>query len=127
MKRSNVALSVTCAVALAAGAAAIQAAPHDPAPASKSAGSAALHKAMEDANKQSMGMKMKGMTDDDFAMMMSMHHKSAIAMAEVELQHGKDPKLQAMARNIIDSQKKEIAEFEAWMQAKGHGAPGHQR
>jgi uncharacterized protein (DUF305 family) len=55
---------------------------------------------------------MSGDTDHDFAMMMKKHHESAIDMAEMELQSGKDPKLCSMARNIISSQKKEIKEFE---------------
>ena len=69
-------------------------------------------------------MKMTGDADHDFASMMAMHHQMAIDMAQVELKEGRDPKIQDMARRIIDAQKKEIAAFEAWM--KDHKpAAGH--
>lgn len=59
--------------------------------------------------------KMTGDVDHDFAMMVSMHHKSAVDMAQLELEHGRDPKMQEMARKIVADQEKEIAEFSAWM------------
>lgn len=60
--------------------------------------------------------------------MMTMHHKMAVDMAEIELKEGRDPKIQAMARRIIDSQKKEIAQFEAWMKDNKPATPasGHE-
>ena len=97
---------------------------HEP-DASMSAGSQALHTAMEKGHKDMMGMKMTGDADHDFAMMMVSHHKGAIVMSDIILKHGKDPKIQAMARKIIDAQKKEIAEFEAWMKAHKPAAAGH--
>ena len=63
-------------------------------------------------------MKMSGDVDKDFAMMMKMHHQGALTMAQAELDKGKDPKMQEMARKIIDSQKKEIAEFEQWLMTR---------
>jgi uncharacterized protein (DUF305 family) len=60
-------------------------------------------------------MKSSGNTDHDFAMMMKMHHQSALDMAEVELQQGKDPKMRSMAKKIIEAQKKEIKEFDQWL------------
>lgn len=60
-------------------------------------------------------MKMSGDTDRDFAMMMKMHHQGAIDMAQMELQSGKDPKIRAMAKRIIDAQQKEIKEFDQWL------------
>ena len=62
-------------------------------------------------------MPMSGNTDHDFAAMMKMHHQGAIDMAQQELQSGKDPKMRAMAKRIIDAQKKEIKEFEQWLGA----------
>ena len=67
-------------------------------------------------------MQMSGDTDRDFAMMMKMHHQGAIDMAQQELQGGKDPKMRAMAKRIIEAQKKEIKEFEQWL-AKHGSAP----
>ena len=49
--------------------------------------------------------------------MMRMHHEDGIKTAQMELQHGKDPKMREMAQKIIDSQKKEIAEFDEWLKA----------
>ena len=60
-------------------------------------------------------MPTTGDTDHDFAMMMKKHHQSALDMANVELQQGKDPKLRSMAKGIITSQKKEIKEFDRWL------------
>ena len=66
-------------------------------------------------------MQMTGDVDHDFAMMMSMHHKTAVEMAQIELKHGRDPKMQEMARKIVPAQEKEIAAFNAWM--KDHPPP----
>ena len=63
-------------------------------------------------------MKMSGDIDRDFAMMMKMHHQGAIDMAQMELKSGKDAKMKAMAKRIIEAQQKEIKEFDAWL-AKG--------
>ena len=60
-------------------------------------------------------MQTTGDTDRDFAMMMKIHHQGAIDMSEVELKSGKDPKMRAMAKGIIEAQKKEIKEFEQWL------------
>jgi uncharacterized protein (DUF305 family) len=65
-----------------------------------------------------MSKPMTGDADKDFAMMMIPHHQGAIDMAKVELQHGKDPKLRAMAETIIKAQEKEIAELKAWQAAR---------
>jgi uncharacterized protein (DUF305 family) len=62
-------------------------------------------------------MQTTGDTDRDFATMMKMHHQGAIDMSQMELQSGKDPKMRAMAKRIIDAQKKEIREFEQWLAA----------
>ena len=60
-------------------------------------------------------MKMSGYTDRDFAMMMKMHHQGAIDMAQMELKNGKDAKMRAMAKRIIEAQQKEIKEFDLWL------------
>ena len=61
------------------------------------------------------GMKMSGDTDKDFAMMMKMHHQKALDMAQMELDHGKSPEMKKMAQQIIVAQKKEIAQFDRWL------------
>lgn len=45
------------------------------------------------------------------------HHQGAIAMAEVELQMGKDEESKKLAQEIIDAQKQEVAEMTAWIEA----------
>ena len=64
-------------------------------------------------------MKPTGNTDVDFAMMMRVHHQSAVTMAEAELQNGKDPQMRAMAKDIIRAQKKEIAVFDKYLAKRG--------
>jgi uncharacterized protein (DUF305 family) len=95
---------------------------------SKDSASGRMHAVMMAGQKDmpSMMTKMTGDPDHDFAMMMSHHHKMGINMAEIEVKDGKDAKMREMAQKIIDSQKKEIAEFEAWMKqhrpASGHAS-----
>lgn len=62
-------------------------------------------------------MTPSGNPDKDFAMMMMPHHQGAIDMAELQLKYGKDPELRKMAQEIIDAQKREIADFEKWLAA----------
>ena len=77
--------------------------------------SAALQKPMMDSMQQMQSMPMTGDMDHDFVMMMREHHQSALDMAQAELEHGKDPKIRSMAKKIITSQKKEIAQFDQWL------------
>ena len=81
-------------------------------PSKKPMASDSIHAAMMKGCKPA---KMTGDVDHDFAMMMSMHHQSAVDMAQLELKHGRDAKMQEMARKIVADQEKEIAEFSAWM------------
>lgn len=77
---------------------------------------------MTDMNNKMSTMKSSGNMDVDFAMMMRVHHQAALTMAEAELQHGKDPQMRVMAKDIIYAQKKEIAVFDKFL-AK-HGESG---
>ena len=70
---------------------------------------------MKDMNEKMSSMQSSGNTDMDFAMMMRMHHQSAVTMAETQLRDGKNPQMRAMAKKIIVSQKKEIAEFDRFL------------
>ena len=60
-----------------------------------------------------------GDADVDFNKQMRGHHVAAIEMAEVQLKHGKDIESRALAQEIIDAQKKEIAEIDAWLAKRG--------
>ena len=79
---------------------------------SMSSGSKEIQQIVEKSSKKMPSMKMCGKVDGDFAAMMAIHHESAIEMAEVELKEGKDPELKAMAKNMIEMQKKEKSELE---------------
>lgn len=70
---------------------------------------------MKDMNEKMSSMQPSGNTDVDFATMMRIHHQSAVTMAEAQLRDGKNPQMRAMAKKIIASQTKEIAEFDRFL------------
>jgi len=78
-------------------------------------GSGDMRGSMMGMMKNMDSMKMTGDSDRDFATMMKMHHQGAIDMAQMELQSGKDAKMRAMAKRIIEAQQKEIKEFDRWL------------
>lgn len=59
--------------------------------------------------------------DPDVAFVRGMipHHQSAIDMARVVLQHGKDERTKKWANDVIREQEREIAEMRAWLKEKG--------
>jgi len=63
-----------------------------------------------------MGKPMTGDADHDFATMMREHHKGAIDMARVELEHGKDPELKSLAQKMIEDQSREIKQLDEWLE-----------
>ncbi len=54
-------------------------------------------------------------SDRDFVKGMIPHHESAIEMAKLVPGRTKDPQLVKLAQDIVDSQSKEIAEFNDWL------------
>lgn len=88
----------------------------------KSMASMEMHRSMMGGMREMESMPMTGDPDHDFAMMMKKHHQSAIDMAQKELQHGKDPKIKAMAKKIISSQRSEIKAFDQWLSKHKSGA-----
>lgn len=63
-------------------------------------------------------MNMMAMTkdpDQDFAMMMKMHHQGAINMAQYELDKGGDAEMRATAQKVKDAQQGEISQLEGFM------------
>lgn len=78
-----------------------------------------MHAAMEGMQAKMSAMKMTGMADADFAMMMVAHHQAAIDMAKAELESGKDREMLKIAKKVVADQTKEIAKLEAWLK-KNH-------
>ena len=78
---------------------------------------AALMQSMGDMQHGMSSAPMTGDADADFVRSMLAHHKGAVAMAQVELQYGKDRAMRALATSIIASQGKEIARMQSWLDA----------
>lgn len=57
--------------------------------------------------------------DLDFARAMLAHHQGAVAMAQIQLEHGTDPEVRALAQAIIDAQAAEIAQMQAFIAKMG--------
>ncbi|MBC6605420.1 DUF305 domain-containing protein [Hymenobacter sp. BT188] len=69
-----------------------------------------------------MPMTSTGDVDKDFAMMMTVHHQSAVDMAKLEVAQGTDPELKKMAQQMITEQQKEIQQFNEWLKQHGGAA-----
>jgi uncharacterized protein (DUF305 family) len=77
-----------------------------------------LKNTMEQMMKEMKSMKMSGDVDKDFAMMMMMHHKAGLEMANNEIAHGKDAELKKAAQKMVEEQKKEMKELQDWLNNK---------
>jgi uncharacterized protein (DUF305 family) len=89
-----------------------------PAPAPAAAADAPSTKAFMAANDRmhkDMAIQFSGNADADFVKAMLPHHQGAVDMAKIVLEHGKDPKVRKLARDIIRSQNVEIAFMKTWL------------
>lgn len=86
-------------------------------------GSTELGHVMQKGAQEMQSMKPTGDIDHDFVMGMKKHHQDALAMSKVLLKYGKDPEARQFAQKIVDSQRKEIEEFDRWMSR--HPEMGH--
>ena len=60
-------------------------------------------------------------SDPDAAFVKGMipHHRGAIDMARVVLQHGKDEQAKKWANDVIREQQREITEMQEWLKKRG--------
>ncbi|MCC3160226.1 DUF305 domain-containing protein [Hymenobacter sp. 15J16-1T3B] len=78
---------------------------------------------MHDMMTQMMAMTKTQDPDNDFAMMMKMHHQGAITMSQEELRSGKDADMKQMAQTIITKQQAEIQQLDAFLSSHPAHAP----
>jgi hypothetical protein len=62
-----------------------------------------------------MGDSYTGDVDLDFARGMVPHHRGAVDMARIELQHGTDPSMRELARKVVATQEQEIELMQEWI------------
>ena len=62
-----------------------------------------------------MAVELTGNPALDFIRSMIPHHRGAVEMAHIELEHGTDAEVTALAEAVIAAQEKEIAWMEVWL------------
>ena len=92
--------------------------PHHPgaaAPGTAASPSTAGFMAANEKMHRDMAITYTGDADRDFAASMIPHHEGAIAMARVQLAHGRDPGMRSLAEAVIRAQEGEIATLRAFL------------
>lgn len=57
--------------------------------------------------------------DRDFASLLAGHRRGLLELAQIELKHGTDPEMRAIAQRIVDGHGAEDAALQAWRKSKG--------
>lgn len=76
----------------------------------------AMHEAMNKMMHDMQNFQPTGDPDYDFAVLMKLHHQSAVAMAKVLVDGGTDAAIKQHAQHTIDEQQKEIDAFDKFLQ-----------
>lgn len=66
-----------------------------------------------------MDIAYTGDADVDFVKGMIAHHRGAVDMARIVLEHGKDPEIKKLANDIIKAQESEISMMQDWLKKRG--------
>lgn len=59
--------------------------------------------------------------DVRWTQLMMMHHRMAVEMARTELRRGRDPRVRALARQVVAEQGAELTRMAGWLKAWGAG------
>jgi uncharacterized protein (DUF305 family) len=83
--------------------------------------------AMDKMHAEMNRMEVTGDLDRDFMAMMVPHHQSAVEMAKVYLEKGRDPELRKLSEEVIRSQEQEMRYMRSRLPEAGTAKPhsGH--
>lgn len=61
-----------------------------------------------------LGIAYSGAADQDFASLLAVQRHALVALANIELAHGKDPELRTVAQRIVDAAPADDAALQSW-------------
>lgn len=64
-----------------------------------------------------MGIAYTGNPDEDFAALMLVYDKGAAGLARIVLEHGKDPEIRQIAKQVLETEAARGAQLKAWQGA----------